>query len=360
MQIGILGYSGTIAHYTTEILLKKGFPIIGGQRHQNHDFDQFQNFKFMQTDVSDKQQLTAFCHACDVVVNCTSPSSVYGITVAQACAEAGKIFVDPTDLSEFQTEAYPDTGFLFSCGYMPGFSEYLVKYLAEQYFEQPESVILYQGGTDMCSPSAFADIILSADSAGKGDTRIVNGKRVPEAISISDTFSLPFFEYPVILKAYLSHDFIKVCEHYRLANALSMNIYPNFEVMNLYFRGMMASLECLEDKKQAMQEIIAEVGEDIRTMQKNPARENVLCAEMFGIVNGKQKYFQALVRTKNNSEISGWFLAESVQALLKGKAFTGRKYGFELADKTLWERAANVLQQNQHFSISEIETFSFS
>lgn len=360
MKIGILGYGGTIAGYATENLLKKGFTVIGGQRHKKDDFDGYAGFSYMKTDVSDPESLKDFCNACDVVVNCTSPSSVYGVTVASAAAEAGKMFVDPTDLSEFNTDNYPDIGFLFSCGYMPGFSEYLVKNLWENYFSEPDTVVMYQGGSDICSPSAFADIILSADSAGKGDSRIRDGKRVPAAVNISEKFSLPFFEQPVILKSYLSNDFVKVCEQHHIKNACCLNVYPDMEIMNLYFRGMVAAMDYPDDGIMALDAIVSEVGEDIKRMQENPDKENVLCVEMSGISDGEHKAFRAVVRTRNNSEISGWFLAESVEKMIKSEKFTGRKYGFELADKELWEKAVETLNNDHCFTVTEIDSLSFN
>ena len=176
-EIGILGCGGYIGKYATEKLLRLGFHVKGGQRKEPQNIEINDNFRFVSIDVKDKQQLDTFIQSCDIVVNCISPSYLYGKIVKDAVCEQNKIYVDPSDMG-FVKDGESVTGkCVASCGYIPGMSEFFPYILFRQNFDEIERVIAYQGGFDGCSPGAFVDMILGAGNKNLcGDAYILNGK----------------------------------------------------------------------------------------------------------------------------------------------------------------------------------------
>lgn len=355
ITIGVLGYGGTVGRFTTEYLLKQKFHVIGGQRHQSTFFKNEKNFSSLCMNLENKTALQEFCHACDVVVNCTSPSSLYGAIIAEAAAEQKKLYIDPSNLAGFHTECYPDSKFILSCGYMPGLSEYLVSYLADNYFDKTEEVSVYQGGTEFCSPSAFADIILSAELSGHGDACLLNGEIKPLKTNICNSYSLPFFDHDVIMKPFLSNDMLSACREYGAEKVCSFNIYPDTDILDIYFRAIFAAVEAGTDRKKATEKIM----DIVRRYQKPNSCFGTLAVEMSGIQNGMHKIMRTVVNTSDSAKICGFFLAECIASATSGKAdFKGTVQGFRLLDKTFWNKIATTLTDTS-FSIEEIKNMSF-
>ena len=91
--IGILGCGGSVGRHATEKLLKAGYWILGGQRREPHRFSEYEKFSFLQVDVADRDSLCAFCRRCRMVINCVSPSFLYGGLIARIAAEAGATYL---------------------------------------------------------------------------------------------------------------------------------------------------------------------------------------------------------------------------------------------------------------------------
>ena len=160
--IGILGCGGHIGKYATEKLLRLGFQVLGAQRNSVTYFDDYKNYSFTNIDVMDKGQLDGFVEKCDIVINCISPSHLYGKIVKDAVCKKDKIYIDPSDMSFEQEERNVTGKCVTSCGYIPGISEFLPYIVAHKQFDKIRRTVIYQGGFDGCSPGAFVDMILGA------------------------------------------------------------------------------------------------------------------------------------------------------------------------------------------------------
>lgn len=95
--IGILGCGGHIGKYATEKLLRLGFQVLGAQRNSVTYFDDYKNYSFTNIDVMDKGQLDGFVEKCDIVINCISPSHLYGKIVKDAVCKKDKIYIDRSE-----------------------------------------------------------------------------------------------------------------------------------------------------------------------------------------------------------------------------------------------------------------------
>ncbi len=353
-QIGILGYGGKIGKIATEILLKKNFRIIGGQRYPSPIFEKYQNFSAVCMDLTDPASLNAFCQNCDIIINCTSPSSLYASLIAETTARQKKLYIDPSDLSGFDTDPWPESRFLVSCGYMPGMSEYLVKWLCETYFDSIEQIQVYQGGTELCSPAAFADIILSAETSGCGDVCLSGGEIRPLKTDISKQYSLPFLDRPVMMKSFLSYDMMHVCQQFDAETVCSFNLYPDPDLLDLYFKAIFAAVESGADRMQAAEKIKSLV----KAYPKQLDCFSILAAEVSGIQNGKTKIMRSMIHTPDSAEICGFFLAECTAAACIHD-FTGKQQGFQLLDLSFMNAISAKLKKS-YFLTQEITAFGFA
>ena len=182
--IGILGCFGTIGRHVAEKLLKNGFYVIGGQRRKRDMFQEYDNFEYNSVDVSDPESLERFCGKCDAVVNCISPAYLYGSLAAKAAANAEAIYIDGVNFI-LRDKGLPENGkYIIAAGYVPGLSEFIPKAIVAREFDKAESIVAYQGGTELCSEAAFADIVLSANDSGYSDSIYSQKKIKPFHVSL--------------------------------------------------------------------------------------------------------------------------------------------------------------------------------
>lgn len=81
-------------------------------------------------------QLDGFVEKCDIVINCISPSHLYGKIVKDAVCKKDKIYIDPSDMSFEQEERNVTGKCVTSCGYIPGISEFLPYIVAHKQFDK--------------------------------------------------------------------------------------------------------------------------------------------------------------------------------------------------------------------------------
>ena len=296
----------------------------------------------------DNQALTAFCQQCDMIVNCTSPSSLYGSLIAETAVKQHKLYIDPSNLSGFEK----DGNFLLSCGYMPGMSEFLIRWMSETYFDSVKQIFIYQGGTELCSPSAFADIILSAEHSGCGDAFLSNGKITPLKTDISQVYSLPFAEQPVMMKSFLSYDTLYAGQKQGAETIGSFNLYPDENLLDLYFRAIITAFE-YNDREKASEKI----KELVKQYPVPSSCFSLLTAEISGIKDDREKMMRSVIRTPDSAKICGFFLAECI-AEASVHPIHGKMQGFEILNLSFWNKIISELKEIS-FTVQETETFSF-
>ena len=153
--------------------------------------------------------------------------------------------------------------------------------VSETYFDSVKQIFVYQGGTELCSPSAFADIILSAELSGYGDAYLSDGKITSLKTDISQSYSLPFLEKPVMMKSFLSHELLYAGQKQGAKTIGSFNLYPDENQLDLYFRAIVTAIE-YSDRETASQKI----QELVRKYPVPDSCFSVLTVELSGIKDG--------------------------------------------------------------------------
>lgn len=354
---GILGYGGYIGRYATEKLLGLGFRVIGGQRNCVNLFETDDNFSFESVDVQQEEQLFAFIDKCDVVVNCISPSHLYGKLVKDAVCKRNKIYVDPSD-AHFETNREQVDGIcVASCGYIPGLSEFLPYVLAKERFDRVYRCVMYQGGFDGCSPGSFVDMILGAGNKRfYGDSYLKNGVVTPLSSNIRRGHKTPFSEQSVIFKPLINEDNRNLQERLDAEAFYFFCTYDDMETLHFFMKLLVDVSKY--DKETAAANIEKKLHERIRTNQKfgNQIVGAFLFFELWGEKNGVEQALTGKVFLKNVNRVCGYFLAEVVKEILKRPEplKSGFHLGFELVSPDYAHRIVQEIGDEEQIEIEMI------
>ncbi|HYL74390.1 MAG TPA: saccharopine dehydrogenase NADP-binding domain-containing protein [Bryobacteraceae bacterium] len=121
-----------------------------------------------QLDVLDNRSLDDFCGRCSIVINCAGPVMVLQDRVAQAAFRARCHYIDPAGMSMVKERMIPHSreienlglSFVISAGWMPGLSELVPVYAAEQAkvkMDTIESLSVFFGDSGEWSDNAMRD-----------------------------------------------------------------------------------------------------------------------------------------------------------------------------------------------------------
>lgn len=361
---GILGYGGYIGRYATEKLLNSGFTVIGGQRKKSDLFDKYENFSYEYVDVKNSDILKTFIEKCDIVVNCVSPSHIFGKLVKDAVCSAGKIYIDPSDAS-FETDRDNTKGIcIASAGYIPGLSEFLPCVVAKQEFDEIDRVVIYQGGFDGCSPGSFVDMIIgTGNSRFYGDSFIKDGMITPLGSNIRKTHSTPFSDKKVIFKPLINSDNIRLQQRLNANELYFFCTYDDMATLSFFMKLLVDVTKY--DKETAAKNIENKLNERIKTNEAfgNQIPSAFLYIELSGKKNGTDKAVSYKIYLTNVNKVCGYFLGETVKTVLKfpDKVHEGFNYGFELVDDNYAERVLSEIGDDEYIKfeiISEDEKVS--
>lgn len=358
-EIGILGCGGYIGKYATEKLLRLGFHVNGAQRKEPQNIEINDNFRFVTVDVKDKQQLDTFIQSCNIVVNCISPSYLYGKLVKDAVCEQNKIYVDPSDMS-FEKDGESVTGrCVASCGYIPGMAEFFPYILFQQNFDEIERIIAYQGGFDGCSPGAFVDMILGAGNKNlHGDAYILNGKITPLSTDFKKTYKIPFTQEKVIFKPVINQDSVMLQKKINSKEHYFFCTYDNMETLSFFMKLLIEVARY--DKNTAAENIEKKLYEKIKT-DKTFGKETVgayLFFELAGKKGKEEKTIVGEIFLKNVNRLCGNFLGEVVKQISMNQQHIseGINYAFEILNAEYSREILEELEEGEYIKIVEIPT----
>ena len=352
--VGVLGSSGTIGHCVVEKLLNAGINVLGGQRSKNTMFDGCGKFGYVRTDISDEESLAEFCRQCSIVINCISPAYIYGNVTAKAAAEAGAVYIDGVDVIDDKSGLPTDGVYIKAGGYVPGLSEFIPLSVAKKEFDAFERAVIYQGGTELCSDAAFADIILSAGVSGYGDSFFCEGNVKPFRSRINSRCELAGFDKTVMLKAYLGNEMLHLGKKADLKRLYWFNAYEEMRIIKLLMDSMRISSGL--DKKQSAEKIIGYVKAERDKLTRHNDIYSVLGMELHGKKDGKDKYIQTVLHLKDSSHMCGYMLAETALSVLKKTPSSGIYCAYELIDDDYLYRIKDELSDGESFTIKEIPT----
>ncbi len=317
-KVGILGVSGKIGWMAAKALEGK-CRILGGSRTYQDAFQKLREFEWQQTDLYDRESLESFCSACDLILNCTGPAGIVKDRVALVCGGLKIPYVDTADviLTDQETaRALPEDGiYVVGAGYVPGLGSLLVKWLADQEFDQLNRVKCFQGGRQSFSEIAFTDIVLTAlEGKGKGDSYYRKGRILKEGNPGAITKTLPGIPDPVWMKAFLSPEMAAVSEHCQVRELHWMNMVSDPEFMDLVLWSV--QLLMTEDRDQALptiQDRARSYGAKAPGEEKEWSR---LLLECRGIHKGVRKECSLSYAVNREEEACGMVAALAVSHLL--------------------------------------------
>ncbi len=171
MKVGVLGASGKIGRAFVEYLSREPhIKIVAGMRNiKVVPFDVSGNIATVQVDIKDTNSLGEFIEKCDVIVNCSGPSSMLAILAAKACIQNRVHMVDVSGNFELQqylenhieTLLDHDLTFVLSAGVYPGFTELLAKYMLDRYFPGKAKLCMCFSCCELLSQNAARDYVYS-------------------------------------------------------------------------------------------------------------------------------------------------------------------------------------------------------
>ena len=355
--VGILGCGGYIGSNAAEKLLRNGVRVIGGQRSDKDMFSEYENFSRRKIDVKNKAELDAFISECDIVINCVSPSHVYGKLVRDAVISAGKILVDPSDASYEKDRSNTEGICVASAGYIPGLSEFLPYVAAKRDFDTIERSVVYQGGFDGCSAGSFVDMIIGAGNEDFcGDAYISKGKITPLGSDIRKTHATPFSDKKVIFKPLITCDSRKLAEVLGADEHYFFCTYDDMATLSFFMRLLVDVTR--HSKEEAAVMIENKLNERIKTNKEFGSQTPLafLYLELTGLKDGIRKTEAYKVCLRNVNRVCGYFLAETVLAVLKdpSKLHDGFNYGFELVDSSYEKRILDEIGSDEYIRLEEI------
>lgn len=140
-----------------------------------------------ETDIYDSDSLNRLCQKCDIVINCSGPSSKIFDRVAEACLRNSRHYVDPAGdepllkhLSDRQDELKSKgLVFVLSAGTSPGLSEVFPLHEGRVFFDSVDSLEFYQGGVDRFTFNSAYDFVCGIrDGLSSSQVYYENGRRM--------------------------------------------------------------------------------------------------------------------------------------------------------------------------------------
>ncbi len=352
MTVGIIGCSGNIGRGIAEYLLGKGYTVYGVQRHQTEVFSDNENYTQKVFDVSDTEKLTELAAECDMLINCIAPAYEYSNNIAVTAGENDCIYLDLTDC--VASDELPESGtYITSCGYIPGLSAMIPKFIIEEHFDKAERAVLFQGCTELCSDRALTDIIMSSEKSGYVDSYYYNGEIRKMVIDPRRRFKLPVLGKEVFLKPYLSDEMIDFAEKTGISSLKWLNAYENISQFMFFIRliGIVTS----GDKEKMSALTAAE-----RSKREASGKElySVMLGEIIGTKDGVDKCVQFVLSFSDMDKlcsVSAGLIADKVLSLDVDK---GVHMGYRLADRELTTEIKEYLSENCRFEIKEVPVSS--
>jgi Saccharopine dehydrogenase NADP binding domain len=238
--VGVVGARGAVGRAAVRQLLDWGIaPIrLGGRTPRP-----VAGVDSVPLDVTDPDQLAAFCAACDTVVNCAGPAGVLGERVARAAIAAGAALVDASGddtLPARLSALAPRRPVLVSAGVQPGLTGLLPRALAAGGVAPGASLTGYVGGRDQFTPAAAADYLVGDGeplAAWRGGTR-----RSRALVPLVDV-ALPYFPEAVTAQPYLSGEIERLARRLGLDQAHWYSVFGGRRVLEALRRPGVTPLD---------------------------------------------------------------------------------------------------------------------
>ncbi|MBN1074211.1 NAD-dependent epimerase/dehydratase family protein [Clostridium botulinum] len=311
--------------------------------------------KFMQLNVNNCKELQEFADECDIVINCSSPSSLLYNKVAKVCLENNIDYIDVSgngDLSNYlegkrQLIEDKKLSYILSAGIYPGFTEIYPYYVMNLFDGKIDNMTAYFSSVGELSSNAAYDFVSSFEheyAYGMSYYKEGNIKKIAQSKNKDSYVSnhILFSEvYPII-----SQEFIKMVNNNgSLKEAYFYNAYPDKTVFNEFMIIKIMSMhKNIEEKMKC--------AKSIATKYSLMARKYGNLTKLYIELKGEKENKKALVKSSfefdgDSNYISAIVAYACVNAILKQKKFLGLTLPYSVIDiedclKKLKEKGAVI------------------
>ncbi|MFJ4439334.1 saccharopine dehydrogenase NADP-binding domain-containing protein [Streptomyces sp. NPDC088923] len=344
--IGVLGASGAVGRAAVRALRDLGHTALrlGGRTEQPLRAVLAEELHgqghIRTTDLADPAALAAFARGCDLVLNCAGPSYRFGATAARAALGAGAHCVDVAGddpaAENLHDEPPPQLAghtVVLSAGTLPGLSSLLPR-LAARRLDTADSLTVYCGGLEPCSPTVAADLLLSLTSGGpeggaygEALAAVRGGRRAARVLRAARDALVPGFPGRVALVPFLGEETVRLAAALGLERADWWNVHPGPRVHAL-LTSLPAALAAGEEPRLLEERLSRAAGVDLAGRSPYYAME----FRLSGRAGGRPAERWLRLRTSSSYRLTGAMGALTADAVARGAVPAGTHFACEVLD----------------------------
>lgn len=320
-RIGVIGSHGAVGRMLVELLRDAGCEVICGNRTgRRPDEDS------VLVDAFEPDSVRRLARGCRAVVNCAGPSYIIGDRVA-AALPAGVVYIDPFGGNLF--EGYGGEGLrIVNAGCTPGLSGVLVRHLASR-LDACTAVTVCSGGQEKGGVAGFADVILSTRHGyGYPSQMVADGCLRPyvEGVEeVEDTDSFPIGGKG-IRSPFVTDELRKVAIDYNIPSLTGVLVIPDRDSLHLLLKAMTAAQE---GEPQKLMGLFSQIDEAKSKLDEGKKGWFAMQVTARGRLGGSICRTAITVRSRDSSELTAVFLAQTVFRSLDENNFQGVLWGYE-------------------------------
>ncbi|WP_017589677.1 saccharopine dehydrogenase NADP-binding domain-containing protein [Nocardiopsis ganjiahuensis] len=334
--IGVVGASGAVGRHAAHALrsLSRGRLVLGARRAGplRALADELGGpVEAVSVDVDSAESLEAFCHRCDVVLNCAGPSYRILDRVAVAALAAGADYVDVTGDSPVHdrlagSPLAEGRRVLLSAGVLPGLSALLPRWFARGRGLREAAV--HAGGLERCTGAAADDLLLSlpggsipAAAFGHPLAAWREGAVVEGALRAQEGARAPHFPGTVFVQPFLTGEARRLAASMGLRRLDWYNVHPGART-----RAVLTSAVGRADSGPETAERLRRAA-DLDLVGNTPYYQMV-----YSLVDGSGAPHTLLARFTDSYRMTGRVGAAATAAAALGETPTGVHHAADVLD----------------------------
>lgn len=321
-RIGVIGSHGAVGRVLVALLRSAGYEVVCGNRtRRGSDEDA------VVVDAHEPDSVRRFARGCRALVNCAGPSYLIADRVAAALPES-VVYVDPFGGNLF--EGYRGQGLrIVNAGCTPGLSGLLVRHLASR-LDVCSAVTVCSGGREQGGVAGFADVILSTrEGYGYPNQMVLDGRPHPyveRTEEAEDTDAFPADD-DSIRSPFVTDELRQVAIDSGIPALTGILVIPDRDSLHLLLKAMTCSQEGDTGDLIGMLSQIDDAKSRLDAGKKNWFAIQVTAR---GYLRGRLQRSTMTVRSRDSSELTAAFLAQSVVRGLESDCLQGVVWGYEL------------------------------
>ncbi|MFD3156843.1 saccharopine dehydrogenase NADP-binding domain-containing protein [Haloimpatiens sp. FM7330] len=353
-RIGIIGATGNIGKtLITEIIDNTNLSLIIGCRDISKVDKYFKannRVNVMKLNINDNNELLRFCNQCQIIINCSSPSSLFYNKVVLVCLEKNIDYIDVSGNMELfdylndQREVieHKKLSYILSAGIYPGFTEIYPYYISNMFDVKINNLTVYFSSIGEISTNAAYDFVSSFNhnhAQGmsyykEGDIKKIDSSKSTNIDSPSDILLSEM--YPII-----NHEFADMIDKNKsIGEAYFFNAYPNKSVFNEF---MVIKIMGMYKKHKEKLESAKSLQNKYYSMFKEYGNHTKLYVNIKGEKDNKKALIKSSFEFNGSSNcISAIVAYSAMNAILNKKEYLGLTFPYFVIDI---EDCLNKLQE---------------